>query len=238
MARSPPEVVKLAVPLLFGPLINWGLYGVLCVQIYVYSYNFPDDKRTAKFLAYFAFLLETVQTALTAADVYYWFIEGFGDMEHLKDSHFAPIDIPLIHAIISLVVQQYFCYRIWTLNRRSPWFCIVIAVLSVVQSIGGLWGGIKSLVVGKYAVSKSALYLWSIPSALADILIAVAMTLLLRRMRDNNGHFSNYVLVRVVRLVVETNALTASVAIASFVLYVAFPNEIYYTLTAGIIGKL
>ena len=55
------------------------------------------------------------------------------------------------------------------------------------------------------------------------------------------GHYSNYILLRVVRLTVETNMLTgiypcdqplidihlipceASVAIVSFVLYVAFP---------------
>jgi len=41
-----------------------------------------------------------------------------------------------------------------------------------------------------------------------------------------------------VRLTIETNTLTAGVAIASFVLYVAFPDDIYYTFTAGIIGKL
>jgi hypothetical protein len=52
---------------LFGPLVNWGLYGVLCVQTCkdiisspafslinlctdVYSYNFPDDQRFIKVL--------------------------------------------------------------------------------------------------------------------------------------------------------------------------------------------
>jgi len=77
-----------------------------------------------------------------------------------------------------------------------------------------------------------------IASAVVDILIAIAMTLLLRRMRGNEGQFSNYVLPRIVRLTVETNSLTASVAIVSFVLYVAFPNEIYYTCPTGVIGKL
>jgi len=234
-----PDIARVTAPILFGPLVNWALYGVLCVQIYVYSYNFPNDKPAMKTLAYFAFLLETVQTALTGADVYYWFIDGFGDVERLKDSHFAPIDIPIFHAIISLVVQEYFCYRIWTLNKRSSWLCIIIAIVSVVQSIGAAWGGIKSAMIGKFAVSKVALYLWSLPSALADVLIAAAMlSLLLRRTDGNRGRFTNFVLVRLVRLTIETNALTACVAIASFVLYVAFPNEIYYTFTAGIIGKL
>jgi hypothetical protein len=69
-------------------------------------------------------------------------------------------------------------------------------------------------------------------------MIATAMTMLLRRTRGNEALFSRFVLVRVVRLTIETNIITASVAIASFVLYVAFPNDIYYTFTAGIMGKL
>lgn len=81
------------------------------------------------YLAYFVFLLETAQTALTGADVHYWFINGFGNEEQLKDSHFAPIDIAIMHSIISLIVQEYFCYRIWTLNRRLSWFCVIIAIV-------------------------------------------------------------------------------------------------------------
>ncbi len=74
--------------------------------------------------------METVQTVLNGADVYFWFIEGFGDVDRLKDSHFAPIDIPIIHAVISFIVQLYFCYRIWILNkRRSSWFCVIICIV-------------------------------------------------------------------------------------------------------------
>lgn len=98
------------------------------------------------------------------ADLHYWFIQGFGDVEGLKDSHYAPIDIAIMHSIISLVVQEYFCYRIWTLNRRLSWFCVVIAIVrslsfpfprkshhdlawvqfGVIQSIGAAWGGSKA----------------------------------------------------------------------------------------------
>ncbi|KAF8470502.1 hypothetical protein DFH94DRAFT_213402 [Russula ochroleuca] len=234
----PHDIVKLTAPLLLGSLFNWALYGVLIVQIYVYSYNFPKDKGVVKCLAYFVFLLETAQTALNGADVFFWFIQGFGDVDRLKDSHFAPIDIPIIHAIISFTVQAYFCYRIWILNKRSLWLCTIIAIASILQAIGGAWGGIQSEIVGKYAVSKTALYLWSLGSALADVLIAIAMILLLRRTRLKGNRFSNDILLRLVRLTIETNVITAGTAFASFVLYVAFPDEIYYVFTAGIIGKI
>ncbi|KAI9467407.1 hypothetical protein BJY52DRAFT_1182849 [Lactarius psammicola] len=231
------DVVRVTAPLLFGCLFNWALYGVLCVQTYVYSYNFPEDPRPIKFLAYFVFVLETVQTALTGADVYYWFVAGFGDVERLGNSHFSPIDAATVTGITSLIVQGYFCYRIWILtNRRSSsWICWIIAIAAVTQAAAATWMSISSVMVKKFVVSKTAIYLWSIPSAMADILIAVAMTLLLQRA---SGKFSNFVLIRVIRLTVETNTLTASVAVTTLVLYAAFPNELYYAYTAYNIGKL
>ncbi|KAN0128020.1 hypothetical protein V8E53_014197, partial [Lactarius tabidus] len=221
---------------LFGPLFNWTLYGVLCVQIYVYSYNFPNEKRPLKFLAYFVFLLETVQTALSGSDVYYWFIAGFGNAERLTHSHFGGIDAGFMTGLLSVIVQGYFCYRIWVLNnKRLSWMCWIIAVCTLTQSAAVTWLGAEARVAEKYVTSKIAIYLWSIPSALADILIAVAMTLQLRRA---TGNFTSFVLVRVVRLTVETNTLTAASVITILVLYAAFPNEVYYVYLAEIIGKL
>ncbi|KAI9456496.1 hypothetical protein BJY52DRAFT_1275751, partial [Lactarius psammicola] len=69
----------------------------------------------------------------------------------------------------------------------------------------------------------------------ADILIAVAMTLLLRRA---SGKFSNFVLIRVIRLTIETNTPTACAAVATLVLNVAFPNEQYFAYPGSITGKL
>jgi hypothetical protein len=77
-------------------------------------------------------MLETVQTVLTGSDIYHWFIAGFGNVEHLAHSHFAPIDIALINGILSLIVQGYFCYRIWVMNnKRSSWICSIIAVVCI-----------------------------------------------------------------------------------------------------------
>ncbi|KAI9451312.1 hypothetical protein BJY52DRAFT_120707 [Lactarius psammicola] len=137
--------------------------------------------------------------------------------------------------VISLVVQGYFCYRIWVLNKRSSWICYIIAVSAVTQVVAAVWLGTTSLMAGKYVVSKTAVYLWSIPSALADILIAVAMMLLLKLATSN---FSSFVLIRVVRLTIETNTLTASLAITILVLYAAFPNELYYMYITKIIGNV
>jgi hypothetical protein len=231
LASDASQFTRFAAPLLFGLLFNWTLYGVLCVQIYIYSYNFSNDKLSIKLLTYFLFVLETVQTALTGADLYFWFITGFGDVKRLQDSHFAPIDVPIMTAVSSFIVQAYFCYRIWMLNRQLLWFCCIIGLFTITQTTAAMWAAITSLTGSHFAVSRGAVFAWSIASSLADLLIAVAMTLLLRKPANGLGGFSNFALTRVVRVTIETNMLTAGVAITSLVLFAAYPDEVYYVVT-------
>ncbi|KAH9173603.1 hypothetical protein EDB89DRAFT_707307 [Lactarius sanguifluus] len=46
----PPNIAEITAPMLLGSLWNWTLYGVLVVQFYVYSYNFPGDRTLLKLL--------------------------------------------------------------------------------------------------------------------------------------------------------------------------------------------
>ena len=81
---------------------------------------------------YFVFALETTQTALTGADIYYWFIAGFGDTERLNNSHYLPIAVPIMSAVIAPLIQMYFCSRIWTLTK-NVWLCSAIVVVCVLD---------------------------------------------------------------------------------------------------------
>jgi hypothetical protein len=89
--------------------------------------------------AYFVFLLETSQTALTGADVYRWFMAGFGDLNQLKKSNFSAIDSPTIDGVISLIVQWFYCYRIWTLRKRSWWISLIIAIVRTYHRVAAMF---------------------------------------------------------------------------------------------------
>ena len=67
---------------------------------------------------------------MTGADVYHWFIEGFGDFGSFRGTHYTVIDIGLMGTVIAFMVQMYFCYRIWTLTK-NVWLCAVITVVCV-----------------------------------------------------------------------------------------------------------
>jgi hypothetical protein len=78
---------------------------------------------------YLVFLLETAQTILTGLDVHHWFIAGFNNLGNLERPWFTPIDLPIILGVNALIVHMFFCSRIWILDRRLRWLCIVIAVV-------------------------------------------------------------------------------------------------------------
>jgi hypothetical protein len=87
------------------------------------------------FIVYGLFLIETLQTALSGADLYYWFASGFGNMDHLLDPYLSSFDVPIIGSIVSGIVQYFFVYRVWVLSgRKSWWLCVIISVVSRLYS--------------------------------------------------------------------------------------------------------
>jgi hypothetical protein len=84
---------------------------------------------------YLAFLLETAQTFLTGSDVYHWFVVGFTNVEILERPWYTPIDLPIMSGLIALIVQMFFCSRIWILNKRLWWLCLVIAVVRLISLV-------------------------------------------------------------------------------------------------------
>ena len=84
---------------------------------------------------YTVFFLETVQTALSGADLFYWFAAGYGDITHLSSPFASSYDIPVIEAIVSVIVQFFYAYRVWVLsNKRAWWFCVVICLVGRSQT--------------------------------------------------------------------------------------------------------
>jgi len=114
----------------------------------VYSYNFPRDDRLIKLLGtrassphmllsdiplavYGVLFLETLQTALSGADLYYWFASGFGNVERLFMPYVSFFDVPILGSVVSLSVQSFFVYRIWVLSeKRWWWLCILICLVT------------------------------------------------------------------------------------------------------------
>ena len=110
--------------MLFKLLGKTFLRHVLCVS--------PDIPFVA---VYSVFFLETLQTALSGADLYYWFVSGFGNMNHLASPYASAFDVPIIGSVVSLSVQYFFVYRIWVLGKRETWWlCFIICLVTLLPN--------------------------------------------------------------------------------------------------------
>jgi hypothetical protein len=75
-----------------------------------------------------------------AADIWFWFGAGYGNMIKLNTTYISPFDTPLMGSLVALIVQLFFCYRIWKL-RKNNWYIIVCVVIAAVRGclfLGGV----------------------------------------------------------------------------------------------------
>ena len=79
-------------------------------------------------------LLETVQSGLAVADLFY--LIGSGDITngYVVDSPLSPWVGPiLIGGVVAVIVQLFFAYRIWVLsNKKARRLCLTILFVSPV----------------------------------------------------------------------------------------------------------
>ena len=97
-------------------------------QLFLHLHLSPSD---GCYIVYGVFFLETLQTALSGADLYYWFVSGYGNLRHLTSPHLAPIDVMILGPLVTLSVQFFLAYRIWVLSlKRLWWYCLIICLVS------------------------------------------------------------------------------------------------------------
>ncbi|KAJ6580021.1 hypothetical protein DFH09DRAFT_324494 [Mycena vulgaris] len=236
------DIAELSGPEIISSLLDWGLFGTLTMQLYLYYQAFPNDRSFNKCLVYTVYLLELAQTILVTQDAFIKFGYGFGDVSTLTDIQMGWLSIPIMSALVALIGQSFYAYRVHVLSRS-----LLIPVLIIVVSIDGSVGGFMSGVYGFKARHNITLLknqntawaagLWLGGSALSDIMIAVCMTYYLSK--NDTGFRQTHVLVsKLTRLTIETGSVTALVTLITLALFYVFPDKTYYSTPGSVIPKL
>ncbi|KAK0486502.1 hypothetical protein IW261DRAFT_1559916 [Armillaria novae-zelandiae] len=234
-------IANLSGPLIVAYLLHWGLFGTLSVQLYLYYLAFPMDRKFTKYLVYGLYIVEFAQTMIFTHDAFATFGYGFGDIEALTGMYSKWFTVPIMSAVSACIGQAFYAYRIFVLSKSLivPIFVICVSLTSLVAGIiAGVWFFPAHNVTELNSTRMSvAIGILSGAAALCDIIIAIFMTYYL--MRGNTGFRRTQMLVtKLIRLIVETGAVTAVVALLSFVLFFAFPHQTFYGTPTVIIAKL
>ncbi|KAF8131444.1 hypothetical protein EV363DRAFT_1165129 [Boletus edulis] len=205
-------------PLYFSSLMSTGLYGVTCMQTFFYYVHYPKDPLRMKNFVAVLWALDTIHEGLTVAGVYKYIFAGLVDPLAILDAN--------PELAVSFTLTAFFVHRIYNVSGKNIvvpllWMLIITSLVYVARAfymVDGKLNVVGALVLDDRFFSTIVTSCLSL-SAAVDVLIAIAMTYLLLRMRNATG-FANtaHILQRLIVFAVNTGTWTALFAVLSVVL--------------------
>jgi hypothetical protein len=215
-------------PTIIGIFLNLILYGIMITQTYFYMTTFKDDKPWMKKLVGFIFLADTLNTVFDATFLYKRLVQSFGDVEAVMVADWVFNSDPAMTCIIAMTVQLFFAWRIKLLTRNMTVFTIIV-ICSGVQFFAGLATAVACSIITHFVEFQKfqvVVILWLAFSALADVIIAVAMTVHLRNQKTGFA-FTDDLIDRITRLTVQTGAITAIFAIIDLITFLVSTSGLH-----------
>ncbi|KAJ7118657.1 hypothetical protein C8R43DRAFT_1077207 [Mycena crocata] len=234
-------VEKLTLPMLIGTLLNWGLFGTLLVQTYIYFSAFPKDRRASKLLVAGVFALELIETAANTRDMIHIFGVGWGTMDALDDVGWAWFSVPVLGSVNACVGQLFFAWRIYIISHNIYLSGLVISI-SLVQLAAGVWTGINICLAKKFSLLQDhnlkATATWLAATALCDLVIVVSIVFYLVASRRREFRKTNSILSRIIRVTVETGVVCALFALVDLYLFATYKGTNFHLALCIELGKI
>ncbi|CAL1711880.1 unnamed protein product [Somion occarium] len=236
----PAIIGELTGPLLLGHLFNWGLFGALTVQVYIYYLAFPRDRDTTKLIVASTYIIELLQTVLSTRDAFRVFGSGWGNMTEMNTVGWLWFSVPVLGSIMSCLAQLFYSWRIWILGRNR-WTCGSIILVSLTQCGAGLYSGWFAHHVGDFGKIQTGNYrmvtVWLGGTALCDVIVAVAMIYYLLKNRTGIRQTTTLI-TKFVTLSIETGASCAILAVIDLALFLAYQHNNYHLAPSIALSKL
>jgi len=211
-------------PLLIGVILSTAVYGIMSVQMLLYYQTYKKDAPWIRYFMLYLFFAETANLLFEIGIIYEPLIVRYGTQQALITS---PLLLPgdaISIVMVSTPVQLFTAWRISVITG-SIVLPLIISVLSVASFGGGLLVTVFVSIRNEFREFQSfsgAVIVWLICSAVCDVLIAVVLTYSLTSRKTGFTAVDGQI-NRIIRLTVQTGAITAVAALADLILFLALP---------------
>ncbi|KAF7348028.1 hypothetical protein MSAN_01755200 [Mycena sanguinolenta] len=229
-------------PVVLGYMWSYCLYGMLIVQVYLYSEMFPNDSRGIKAFVWSMFFLETVFTLLITIAAWNDYGPGWGDIDTLSIFDWSWDPLPPLSGFLAGMAQSFYIWRISKLTKKR-WVLVLIASVMITQVTVAFYYGIRVALEGRTSTQLFALSpeitLWLIGSAVCDVSITVTLVIILSaQKRRTSFQRTTGVINKLIRFSVETGCVTSVGAIIDVTLWLTTKEWNFHLIAFLVLGKL
>ncbi|KAJ4474822.1 hypothetical protein J3R30DRAFT_614120 [Lentinula aciculospora] len=220
-----PPLSMIFGPMLVGVFLNCILYGVLSVQTFIYFQTYKKDNPRIRAFVWFPLIMETLNTGFDIGMMLEPLVFRYGTERAVTRVPIMLSADPIVTVIISTPVQIFMAWRIRVISGSSLLY-YTITFFSVCSLIGGLANTIAVTIINQYAnlhQFDGSVITWLASSAVTDILITISLVWSLWKKRTN-VRATDDAISRIIRLTVQTGAITAISAILDVILFLAVPD--------------
>ncbi|KAJ3511898.1 hypothetical protein NLJ89_g3837 [Agrocybe chaxingu] len=189
-----------------------------------------SDGPAIKFFVVYILVLETISAVITIIIIYQPLIIDFGRESVLTKLPVGLVAEPAVVVAIATPIHFFVAKRIQRL-QRSIWIPLLICIVSVISFAGGIWASVATGRFGRYSAEYpidmyAPAMLWMVSAAIADSLIAAALSWSLVAGGHSKCYYSNSIAldnqldVRSSDIVLWRSSLTHRPTLSTFILNV------------------
>lgn len=214
-------------------------------QVYIFQISFQKERWPLKAIVYGLLFVDTIQTFFVTDYAWHVLVRNWGNPEALAGFTWSSCTIPVFDGLISIVAQFFFAWRIWMFRKYFKAAAVVsglVVVVSLMQGLSAIVNGIRFNFVTNIAeIEKfnSGVIVWLSGSFACDLIIAVAMIIILLRVRTKS--FSETTLSLCTSLivhVVETGTATVFTACLELILFLTMPKNLLHLIPGVVLCKV
>ncbi|CAL1710997.1 unnamed protein product [Somion occarium] len=225
-----PSLLRTALgPLLIGGLVSTALYGVTCIQTFVYFQKSEGDRLLLKTLISTLWLLDTLDVVLNGHILYHYLVTNFANPFALTSPVWSLVLHVSITAITNFLVRGMFTRRVFRLSQGNWILTVFITAVSLLDLVCSVVVTVMAFhdTFAELMQLSTLLYLDFAAVFSADASIAVSLCYYLRVNRT--GVRKTDSLINILMLyTVNTGLLTALDASAGLIMFAVMPNNLMY----------
>ncbi|KAJ6463466.1 hypothetical protein C8R45DRAFT_520947 [Mycena sanguinolenta] len=204
-----------------GGVFSTLLFGISTMQAYNYYRDYPKDRLTLKVMVMVIWSLELVHSILLWHTIYSLTITFFCEPLQFQTPPKPFYFVVLCSALITVIVQFFFCDRIWRFSGKKlvPVICCCLSTLYLVGMLGAL-----VLFCAHDSLAILVTYHW-LPSAIfsltsiIDVVIAISMCYWLGRVRNSEFPKTRNIIDTLIIWCIESTAAKSGASVIQLILF-------------------